>query len=299
MSNLYKGQFVKLDEDGGITINSNKKIAERLESLSRFVGGDAYGSADEFSEGLIATPVEMLVADGAGEGTAEGVDNSNVIKAEESQRADIAAMQEQARAEAQELLDNANAEATRIIEEASAQAESMKAAAVEEGRTQGHNEGYNAGMAEVEDMKNQLNIQASEMQAQYEKMVEDMEPLLVETLTDIFEHVFNVDFSSRKDVIFYLIGEALKSIDTGRNLIIHVSEDDYGFVSMQKKELLEGISNSDTAEIISDATLKANQCYIETDSGIFDCSLETQMEGLKRELRLLSYKGNGGDGNGE
>jgi len=42
-------------------------------------------------------------------------------------------------------------------------------------------------------------------------------------------------------------------------------------------------------EIVEDMTLKSNECFIDTGAGIFDCSLETQLEGLKRELRLLSF----------
>ncbi|MBO6133082.1 MAG: hypothetical protein J6P05_01975, partial [Lachnospiraceae bacterium] len=65
--------------------------------------------------------------------------------------------------------------------------------------------------------------------------------------------------------------------------------DDYGFVSMQRKELLSGISGAENAEIVEDISLKRNQCFIETGNGIFDCSLETQLSGLKRQLKLLSY----------
>ena len=68
-----------------------------------------------------------------------------------------------------------------------------------------------------------------------------------------------------------------------------MSKEDYGFVSMQKKELTAGIAGGETVEIVEDLTLKSNECFIDTGGGIFDCSLETQLEGLKRELRLLSF----------
>ena len=72
--------------------------------------------------------------------------------------------------------------------------------------------------------------------------------------------------------------------------MIHVSKEDFGYVTMQKKDLLEGIPGSDTIEIIEDMTLTPNECMIETDGGIFDCSLGTQLQGLMKELKLLSYE---------
>ena len=299
MSSIYKRQFIETKEDK-LVINSNKKIAERLEELSKIVGGDGTVSADGFSEGLSAVNVSSLV-EGAAEFDEEGNPISNVIKAdaaappppepepEPEPQVDVSAMIEEAENQAQAILADAQA-----------QAEQLRAQAVEEGRNEGraagHDEGYQAGMAEVESMKQQLLQEEAELQAEFERRVDELEPMFIDTLTGIYEHIFHVNFAEQKEVIFYLIQDALKNIEGGRNMIIHVSANDYGFVSMQKKELLEGISGSDSAEIVEDVTLKPNECFIETDSGIFDCSLETQLAGLKRELRLLSYSGHEGEG---
>ena len=300
MSSVYKRQFIETKSDK-LVINSNKQIAERLEELSKMVGGDGSVSADGFSEGLSAVNVSSLV-EGAEEFDEEGNPISNVIKAdaaspppepepepEPEPQVDVSA-----------ILEEAENQAQAILEDARSQAEQLKNQAIEEGRNEGraagHDEGYQAGMAEVESMKQQLLQEEAELQAEFEKRVEELEPMLINTLTGIYEHIFHVSFAEQKEVIFYLIQDALKNIEGGRNMIIHVSANDYGFVSMQKKELLEGISGADSAEIVEDVTLKPNECYIETDSGIFDCSLETQLAGLKRQLRLLSYSEKEGSG---
>jgi len=43
-------------------------------------------------------------------------------------------------------------------------------------------------------------------------------------------------------------------------------------------------------EIAEDMTLSPTQCYIETDNGIYDCSLDTELAELSRKLKLLSYE---------
>ena len=43
-------------------------------------------------------------------------------------------------------------------------------------------------------------------------------------------------------------------------------------------------------EIGLDKTLEKNQCVIEMDNGIIDCSLDVQLEALKQDLKLLSIQ---------
>ena len=45
-----------------------------------------------------------------------------------------------------------------------------------------------------------------------------------------------------------------------------------------------------TLEVVEDAALRKNECMIETEGGIYDCSLDVQLAALRRELLLLSYE---------
>ena len=46
-----------------------------------------------------------------------------------------------------------------------------------------------------------------------------------------------------------------------------------------------------TVEIVKDITLGKGECLIETEGGIFDCGLGTQLSELRQKLKLLSYEG--------
>ena len=41
-------------------------------------------------------------------------------------------------------------------------------------------------------------------------------------------------------------------------------------------------------EIVSDIALSGNQCIIETETGVFDCSMDVQLKNLIKDLRSLS-----------
>ena len=49
-------------------------------------------------------------------------------------------------------------------------------------------------------------------------------------------------------------------------------------------------SPSSSIEIVEDNTLSKNECLIETENGVFDCGLGTQLAELKQKLMLLSYE---------
>lgn len=277
MSNLYKGFYVSVQEEDTRVIDSNERIASRIELLASVMeGGEGFGNG--FAEGLNADKVEMLLADEPEEGI-----SGNVIKA--------AAQEPEVDVEA--ILNEARAEAEEIKRAASAEAEAMKEQVFAGAREEGYQAGYRDGLEQAEAARREVENLRASYEREYMEKVEELEPMFVDTFTDIYEHVFRTSISQNKEVIFYLIQEALRNVDDNKDFMIHVSKEDYGFVSMQKKELLAGLAGSDKAEIVEDMTLKPGECLIETGNGIFDCSLETQLQGLRRELKLLSYKPSG------
>ena len=58
-----------------------------------------------------------------------------------------------------------------------------------------------------------------------------------------------------------------------------------------RKQIAAGtVAPGSTIDIVEDNTLSQNECLIETENGIFDCGLGTQLSELKQQLVLLSYE---------
>ena len=128
------------------------------------------------------------------------------------------------------------------------------------------------------------------LEEEYEQQIEMLEPNLVEAITGIYEHIFHVELSSYREILMGLISDVLHKLDGSRSFIIHVSKDDYAYVNMQKKQMLTGaVSESVSVDVVEDATVGRNECMIETENGIFDCGLGTQLSELKKRLRLLAW----------
>ena len=110
-------------------------------------------------------------------------------------------------------------------------------------------------------------------------------------MTGIYEHIFHVSLKNSRDLVVYLIANTMRKLEGNSGYLVHVSKEDYPFVSMQKKELIKGTGIPlEAIDILEDATLGRSECMIETGNGVFDCSLGTQLEALNEELKLLSYE---------
>lgn len=272
-SNLVKQFFMTLPEDKEkLVIDNNDRIRRRLEELSRGEGNPEGG----FVSGLAIADVIEAPEDATG----------NVIKTQDEAKE----LLEQSRAEAEELRAQAQAEAERILEEARTQAQAEKQQVLEQAKQQGYMEGMSRAQAHEGAMEQEYQEKARLLEEEYEQQIEMLEPNLVEAITGIYEHIFHVELSSYREILIGLISDVLHKLDGSRSFIIHVSKDDYAYVNMQKKQMLTGaVSESVSVDVVEDATVGRNECMIETENGIFDCGLGTQLSELKKRLRLLAW----------
>lgn len=284
-NNLLKRGFTFVQEEEARVIDTNAIVARRLEALSarenhrREKDGNAPSAGgDGFTAGLGAQ-----VLPGPAEGEAPG----NVIKAGE----DAEQIREQAGREAEALLEEARREAEEIRREAEALAAGERERILEQARTEGYAAGQEKAAQEAEAQRRKLEQIKAELEQAYEKHLEALEPELVDAITGVYEHIFRVELGSYRDVLEYLIGSTIRSTEGSHNFLVHVSKEDYPYVSMQRKQILaEAASPGSTVEFVEDLTLHKNECLIETEGGIFDCGLGTELEELGKKLRLLSYE---------
>lgn len=287
--NVYKSSWVRVSDEEKCLVDSNSRLEERIaqwetlrrtnESAMPQYDGSDEGEAAEFVSGIGGEEIDALFDDG---------DRSNVIKAgAEEAGPDLEAI----RAEAQEILDTAQAQADEMIQNAQAEIEVQRRQAQDAGNKQGYNEGYQQGLSEVDDMKRALMEEKRQLEQEFEQLVEELEPEFIDTITAVYNHIFSVDLADNRDILVHLIDSTLRKVESSRTFIVHVSAEDYPYVNMQKQALVEGaVAGRGLIEIIEDIALVKGDCLIETDGGIFDCGIGTQLEELTRKLRVLSFE---------
>lgn len=276
MSNLLKRSSV-INKDERV-IDYNDLIKKKIQAIMESKHNEM--DADGFINGLHADVVEELISD---DDTADAL-------------TDDAAMGEQ---QAAASLENANAEAERIIEEARLQAEQIIAdanknadAAFEEAKQNGYYEGNEKAQEEMNIKQAQLEVELDnkrkELEQEYNNLKESIEPELVEVITDVFRKVTGVVAEDNQEIILHLINDVMHNADGSRDYVIKVSSDDYKFLVNNQGKIYCAMSREVNIDIVEDATLERNQCMIETNTGIFNCSLDIELNNLIKNIKLLS-----------
>ena len=278
--NLYKSGRV-IVQGNSKCIDNNERVAKMLERITQSVAQDSSGETPEgFVQGLaMGDGLDSLLMD------ADGAESGNVIKAPSGPT------EEEMRAKAQEILDQAAAEAEELKRQAIGEAKAESEALRQQAKNDGYRDGTEKAQKELAVAKEELRKKEIALEEDYQKKLEEMEPAIVDVLTEIYEHIFSVELQQYRQILIQLITSTMRKVEENKNFLVHVAKEDYAFVSMSKRSLQEASGGGRVnVEIVEDITLSRNQCMLETENGIFDCGLDTQLGELTRKLRLLSYE---------
>ena len=198
------------------------------------------------------------------------------------------AILEEARQNAEQIIADANSQAEEILSAAKLNADAMKNLARQDGEKEGYNEGTQRAAMEPQEAQRSMQSEVDKIQNDYMEKQLQMEREIVEMCLPVFEHVFSVELGGRKDVIYHLLDHCIMKIERTGQMQIKVSDANAYFIKSKKDEIQGKVGAEVGLDIIADPLLNDSQCIIETDGGIFDCSIDTELDNLIREIRALS-----------
>lgn len=214
------------------------------------------GTDGGFEEGLQAVVVDSIVS-------------------EEEQQKEAGIIIENAKKEAADILDKAKQEAIMIKEEAYKKAEK-----------EGYEEGLRKGNLEADKIKKELNELKIRQNKEYMDLLGQIEPRVADLIISLITKLTGILVEDKKDIILYLVEKSLRDYDNLDSYNIRVSKADYDLI-LSKKEYLEEITGN-SIQISVDSKLDKNQCLIDTESKVIDCSLDVQLNNLVNDIKLLS-----------
>lgn len=277
---MIRGEQVKR------VINTNDMIAEKMQAIveeqkqarreelmrkrqEAIEAGELEGDT-EFTEGLFAEELEL--------------------EPEPEPQIDYVA---QAKEQAEQIISDANAQAVMIHDKAMKDADTLR----EMARQEGYENGYASARQQVDEQlqagQQALDRREQELQIQYETAMAELEPRLLDTMLTIFDQVFQMQFCGKREMLLHLVQNAMRGIRETRQYKIRVSEAEVAFLREHKDELQEKVGEDVQIEIVMDPQLSESQCMIDADSGVYDCSLDVELDNLTRDLRSLCSGLNG------
>lgn len=283
MSNFYRNNYVIRGEQVRRVINTNDIIAEKMQAIveeqkqaqreelirrrkEAIEAGELDGEP-EFTEGLFAKELEL--------------------EPEPEPQIDYI---EQAKEQAEQIVSEANAEAVMIHDKAVKDADTLREMARQEGYENGYASASQQVQQELQEGRETLARQKQQLQARYESAMQELEPKLLDTILTVFDEVFRMQFAGKREMLLQLVNNAMRGIRETRHYKIRVNEAEVPFLREHLSELREKVGTDVQIEIVMDPLLSESQCIIDADSGVYDCSLDVELDNLTRDLQSLCVR---------
>ncbi|MCL6518671.1 MAG: hypothetical protein K6T99_02455 [Armatimonadetes bacterium] len=189
--------------------------------------------------------------------------------------------------QARVVVESAKEEAAQILENANREAEAIRAAA--------YNEGYQAGLRELNAEKEALAERAALVEKEAEKqLVEfwaEIEPELLKLAVEIAEKIIRHELAENNKYVLSTVKTALYQLRDRREIKIRVNPNDYELVRSHKDELICSFDGVHELEIIEDRRVDQGGCVIESANGELDARIATQLAEVERALMEAAHNG--------
>jgi flagellar biosynthesis/type III secretory pathway protein FliH len=168
---------------------------------------------------------------------------------------------------------DAKNEAARIVADAHAEAEQIAEQARELGRAEGR--------AEVAGML----VRA---RAQLERRIAEAERELMALAVRIAGRILRRDIALAPESVVEIAKAALDDAQGRHDFVLRAHPDDVALLEAESPGLLARLSVSAHLLIRADDTIERGGCVVESELGVVDARLETQLEAIERALRETS-----------
>lgn len=183
-------------------------------------------------------------------------------------------------------------ETERIISQAQAEAKIITETAYQEGEKKGYEEGFarglaegkKAGLAQVNETYRQALNVLSEAEKYRLERIERLEPEIVKLATAMAEKIIFAQLTMDKQMVARIARHAMKILVAPEEINIYVHPQDAEELIAQESDA--EAFGSVPIKIIRKSDLDPGSCIIETDKGVVDGSVNTQIKELKKMLEI-------------
>jgi type III secretion protein L len=171
--------------------------------------------------------------------------------------------------QAHQMVDDAQLEAQQLVREAQQQSSAITEAA--------RQQGYEAGLTEW----NEILIRARRA---YDDVVSQNESQLVRLAVKIAEKVIGEELRTDPDTIVKIVREALKSARRDRSVLVEVNPEHESVLRSRTESLRSSLGSDQEIRIIPNPAVPPGGCVVQSEIGIIDAKLETQLKCMERAL---------------
>jgi flagellar assembly protein FliH len=186
--------------------------------------------------------------------------------------------------EARTKVQEAEQRSSRLISDAEGRVGSIEEEARKEGFSQGREEGYTDGKAEVERLVDQLHKVISSAVEKRNEIIDESETQLINLVLQISQKVIKVISENQKNVVVNNVIQSLRKLKTRGDVVIRVNLDDVQLTSDHIKDFMRMVENVKSITVVEDSSVDKGGCILETDFGEIDARISSQLKEIQDKI---------------
>ncbi|MCH5149962.1 MAG: flagellar assembly protein FliH [Spirochaetales bacterium] len=199
--------------------------------------------------------------------------------------------------EAQVIKMNAEDDARLIIEKANEEAREIEAGisekekkiineAREAGYKDGWDEGINKANGEVERLTERMHDMINSIIDKRTSIFIEAEQQIISLVLSIARKVIKVLSENQKNVVINNVIHSLKKLSSRKNIAIRVNLADLDLTTQYKEKFIK-LAETDNLKILEDTTVDKGGCIIETDFGMLDARISSQLHEIEEKIQEM------------
>ena len=184
-------------------------------------------------------------------------------------------------AEADALLAQAQQQAGQIISQATAQAQQLQEEARQKGLAQGEKTGRQQGREEFQAAIRQAQGLMEEMRGECQRFYDESSETIYAMALAMTEQIINHQVDSENGIVVDIARRLLEKARNGKRFILKCNPLDVPILT-ESMDLLTAVNGGREIELEDERSLSRGGCRLETDYGILDGTMESQLEQLRR-----------------
>jgi flagellar assembly protein FliH len=194
-------------------------------------------------------------------------------------------------------LEAARAEAEAIRLKAIQDAERIREQARREGYQRGYDDGYHDGAREaqqradaelqhtIETLRAHLQQVIQGVHAQHEAYLKHAEAQMLDLALEVARKVVREELKLQPAHVLAIVRDTLRRVQGFGRLRIRVNPLDVDLLRQNRPSLLQVVDGVEGIEIVEDRRVDQGGCVIETEQGVYDARIRTQLGEIERVLR--------------
>ncbi|MBI4665473.1 MAG: hypothetical protein HY751_03585 [Nitrospinae bacterium] len=183
-----------------------------------------------------------------------------------------------------EILRRSMDEAEEIVSAARAQAGVIRDQARNEGYTQGHKDGYTAGLKAADPVMTTFQSLVKELMTARDVFYGQAEEEMAHLVINVAAAALGNEIEKNPALIRNVIRSAVRKLQAREDMIIHINPQDMAEAEKFRPELGKEVEDIDKVTFKGDPLITRGGCMLETNIGSIDARVETQLESMRESL---------------